>query len=87
MRNISAQEAKNEGWDIKKYYQYKKNYKAWANACYQLLVARYGKDCIIYDIVASLQEEYQFNARTAERALEAMEVYGLVEHQSNGYAL
>lgn len=41
MDHITAEGAKGRGWTVEKYHQYTENYKAWARACWQLLVNRY----------------------------------------------
>ena len=87
MNHITAQGAKARGWTVEKYHQYTENYKAWARACWQLLVNRYGTNCIIYDIVHTLYWELGFNLDVAQKALLAMRVCKLIERQGEGYAL
>lgn len=87
MNHITAQGAKGRGWTLEKYLQYTENYKAWAKACWQLLVNRYGTNCVIYDIAHTLYWELDFTLDVAQKAFMAMKVCRLIEFQGEGYAL
>ena len=87
MKHITANSAKARGWTLAMYLQYTQNYIAWAKACYDLLVSRYGKNCIVYNPVQALIDEFCFPVNCADAALKAMKIAKLIEKQGEGYAL